>query len=381
MVGAHATLSASGAHRWIACPPSARLEESFPQSTSDYAEEGTFAHTIAEIELRKALGESVRRPRGYAESEYWSEDMDDHITRYVSLVMERVAAHPEPRVLLEQKLDFSRWVPGGFGTGDVVIISDIGVEVIDLKYGRGVPVSAVSNPQLRLYGLGAYDTYFFLYDIHNVTMTIIQPRLDLLSTETLTVGQLTDWAEQVVRPAADLADRGEGEFSAGEHCRWCRAKAVCRARANANLELAKHEFADPATLSSDEIAQILVQAEELQAWAKDVQAYALEQALAGVRFDGWKLVEGRSVRKYADEGAVAAALQLEGYAEEQLYERSLLGITKMEKLVGRRRFNDLLEGLVVKPAGKPTLVPESDKRPEISSVESARADFKEEVSA
>ena len=384
MTRAHAVLSASGASRWIACPPSARLEERFPDSTSEYAREGTFAHQLAEIELRKALGESARRPRGYAESEYWSEDMDEYLSRYVGLVMERINTHrshtPDAQVLLEQRLDFSRWVPNGFGTGDVVIVSDLGVEVIDLKYGRGVPVSAEGNPQLQLYGLGAYDTYSVLYDLPSVTLTIIQPRLDSITTETLAVDELLAWADSVVRPAAELADRGEGAYCAGEHCRWCRAKAVCRARAEANLELAKHEFAPPPTLSYEEIAEILRQADALQAWAKDVQGYALEQALAGVRFDGWKLVEGRSVRKYADEDAVASALQLEGYTEEQMFEKVLLGITKMEKLLGRKQFGELLDGLVVKPPGKPTLVPESDRRPELNSIAEAQADFAEEDS-
>lgn len=379
----HAKLSASGAYRWLACPPSAQLETQFPDSSSDYAKEGSFAHALAEIELRKALGENIRRPAGYRDSEFYSEAMEDHLQAYVSQVLERIAVHrastPDLIIMFEQRLDFSRWVPDGFGTGDVVIVSDMGVEVIDLKYGQGVPVSAVGNPQLRLYGLGAYDCYRSLYDLLTVTMTIIQPRLDSISTETLEAIELIEWAETVVKPRAELAIAGKGEFCAGEHCRFCRAKATCRARAEANLALAQYEFMAPALLTNDEIADILKRAEELDRWVSDILSYALDQAENhGVKFPGYKLVEGRSVRKYADEGAVASTLSENGYTEEQIYEKVLLGITKMEKLLGKKRFAELLDSLVIKPAGKPCLVPESDKRPEINSTAAAQADFTKE---
>src|SRR5690606_17221957 len=256
----HAILSASGAHRWIECPPSARLEQQFPDEQSVYAEEGTIAHELAETRLRQALGEKVQlSPRG-TQSPYYGEAMEDHIADYVTLVMERIAAHrertPDTLIMFEQRLDFSQWVPEGFGTGDVVVISDHDMEVIDLKYGQGVKVEAAGNPQLRLYGLGAYAAYGMLYDIRQVHLTIVQPRLDHMSTETIGVGALLEWAEEVIVPAAKLAYAGEGAFHPGPHCRFCRARFVCRARAEANLELAKYDFAEPETLTLEELSEI-----------------------------------------------------------------------------------------------------------------------------
>ena len=273
----HAKLPASGAHRWLVCTPSAALEAELPDVSSPYAEEGTHAHTLAEIRLRQALGERVRLPNGFRESEYYSEAMEGYVEEFVDLVLQRIAEHratgSDPLVYFEQRLDFSRWVPEGFGTGDVVIISDLGVEVIDLKYGQGVPVSAVGNPQLRLYGLGAYDRYGLLYDISHIIMTIVQPRLDSVSTETLKAEELIEWAETYVRPRAKLAWEGKGEFIAGEHCQFCKLRATCRARAEANLELAKADFAlqDPPTLSVEEIGEVLTRADELVRWANDVK--------------------------------------------------------------------------------------------------------------
>lgn len=377
----HAILSASGAHRWLTCTPSAQLEAQLPDTTSEYAAEGTFAHELAEIELRKALGEKVRRPAGYRDSEYYTPAMEEHLAEYVTAVMERIAEHrahtPDPLILFEQRLDFSRWVPDGFGTGDVVIVSDMGVEVIDLKYGRGVPVSAEGNEQLRLYALGAYDAYSALYDLPTVTMTIIQPRLDSRSTDTMMAEELLEWAETYVRPRAQLAWAGEGEFVAGPHCRFCKIKATCRARAEANLELAKLDFTDPATLTNEELGEVLHQIDELVRWASDVKEYALERAVShGERFPGWKLVEGRSNRRYTDEQAIATTLTGAGFSGDQIYKPlELLGVSAMERLLGKKRFAELVGPYVDKPPGKPTLVPESDKRPEISSAESAAEDF------
>src|SRR5690606_35541329 len=239
--------------------------------------------------------------------------MEGHIADYVTLVMERIAAHrertPDTLIMFEQRLDFSQWVPEGFGTGDVVIISDHDMEIIDLKYGQGLKVEAAGNPQLRLYGLGAYAAYGMLYDIRQVHLTIVQPRLDHMSTETIGVGALLEWAEEVIVPAAKLAYAGEGAFHPGPHCRFCRARFVCRARAEANLELAKYDFAEPETLTLEELSDILAQAEELQNWVSDVRQYALQQALAGEEIPGWKVVEGRSMRKWADEEAVKEILR------------------------------------------------------------------------
>lgn len=379
---AHAILSASSAHRWLVCTPSARLEEQEPDTTSPYAEEGTFAHELAEIELRKqVLGEPARRPRGYRDNEHYAPAMEEHLAEYVTIVQERVSEHrkhtPDPLILLEQRLDYSRWVPEGFGTGDVVIVSDMGIEVIDLKYGRGVPEYADGNEQLRLYALGAYDAQSILYDINHVYMTIVQPRLDSVSKDDMPASELLAWAEREVKPRAKLAWAGEGEFVAGDHCRFCKIKSTCRSRAEANLELAKHEFAEPETLDHDEIAGMLGQIDELVRWASDVKKYALHRAVNhGDKFNGWKLVEGRSNRRYSDEKAIATTLTSNGFSGEQIYRPlQLITLTNMERLLGKKRFAELIGEYVDKPPGKPALVPESDKRPEISTTESAAEDF------
>lgn len=382
----HAVLSASGAYRWLACPPSARLEEQFEETTSTYAEEGTLAHGIAEQKLRFLLKQISAQDYAQAlqifeKNEFYSASMLDYIETYASIVMKKVneakARSADAVVLLEQKLDFSDWVPEGFGTGDVVIISDGVLEIIDLKYGKGVPVAAEDNAQMRLYALGALATFDSLYDIKIIRMTIVQPRLDSVSSDEITAEMLYWWADTELIKRAQLAWEGKGEFQAGEHCQFCRARFNCRARAEANLELTKMDFRKPELLTDEEIGEVLKQADELKAWVSDVFDYALVQARDhGKKFKGWKLVEGRSVRKYADEEAVAKTLLEAGYKEEQIYEKKLWGITAMEKLLGKTKFGELLKGLVVKPAGKPTLVPESDKRPEINSITAAVADFK-----
>jgi hypothetical protein len=383
----HAILSASGAHRWMACTPSARLEQQFPDSTSTFAEEGTFAHALAELKLSRAIANTTKpsvfkkRLAEMQKNPLFSPAMEEYVDQYVAQVTEIfIAAKKKCKdtlVMLEQRLDFSEWVPGGFGTGDVVIISDGILEVIDLKYGKGVPISAENNSQTRLYGLGAISTFDMLYEFNLVRMTIIQPRLDSTSTEEMTVESLLLWAENKLKPKAQLADAGGGEFYAGDHCQFCRAKATCRARAEANLELAKLDFQEPLLLTDEEIAEVLAKVSQLKAWASDVETYALEQARDhGIKYPGWKLVEGRSNRKYADDIAVGQVLTAAGYEEEQIHkEPELLGITAMEKLLGKKKFEELLKELVIKPAGKPTLVPENDKRPEINSLQSAIDDF------
>ena len=388
---AHAILSASGSKRWITCTPSAQLEQQFPDSRSEYAEEGTFAHALAELRLGRAVA-NIIKPTIYKKkleemkkNPLYSTSMEEYIEQYVSFVGEKFLEAkkncPDTLILLEQKLDFSEWVPDGFGTGDVIIISDGMLEIIDLKYGQGVPVSAEGNTQMRLYALGAINQFGLLYDFDCIRMTIVQPRLDSISSDDVSVSELLKWGDEVVKPAAAKAMAGEGEFVPGDHCQFCKAKSVCRARAEANLEIAKYEFQEPPLLSNDEIAEILFKAEELQKWAKDVQEYALDQAVNhGVKFPGWKLVEGRSNRKYVDENAVADKLKAEGYADDVIYApRQIWGITEMEKKLGKKLFEKYLKDLVIKPAGKPTLVPESDKRPEISSTASAIADFSEDL--
>jgi hypothetical protein len=383
----HAVLSASGSERWLACPPSARLEQEFESNTSIYAEEGRFAHHLAELYLRHYLGVITKeqlnaRIEELKKNEFYSQEMEDHVQTYVDIAAEKInaarAKSKDAIVFLEQRLDFSYWVPEGFGTGDLVLVADGVVEVVDLKYGKGVPVSAIGNTQMRLYGLGAFWYYDMLYDIDVVRMTIVQPRLDSISTEELSAAELLKWGNKTVRPIAKLAFDGKGEFVAGEHCRFCKARYTCRARAEANLELAKYEFQDPPLLEQEEIADVLGRATELRSWVADVLDYALVQARDhGAHWPGWKLVEGRSNRKYTDEDAVADTLKGEGYKDKDIYEKVLKGITKMEKLLGKKKFTELLTDaeLVIKPPGKPTLVPESDKRPEIDPLASAKKDF------
>ena len=377
----HAKLSPSSAERWIACPPSVKLSERFPDTTTSYAEEGTTAHLVAEISIRKALGllteqEAATRMEEAELSLYYTKDMPGNLEPYVDYVVSHAAE--ADFVGLEERLDIGEWVPGSYGTSDAVIIKGDLLEVVDLKYGQGVPVSATGNPQFRLYGLGAVQEWFMLYPFSKVRCTVIQPRLDSISSEELEVPELLDWAERVLKPAALLAEKGEGEYRSGDHCRWCKAKAICRRRAEDNMALARYEFAEPALLTNEDIADVLSAAGELKAWVSDVEAYALDQALNhGASFHGYKLVEGRSLRQLTDEDGAVRILLENGVAEDALYTRSLVGIPAMEKLVGKRRLAELLKDHIVKPQGKPTLVRDTDKRPALNSTEAAAQDFKE----
>jgi len=381
----HALLSASKAEQWINCPPSARLQEGVSDTRSEYADEGTLAHELAETKLRRRLllcsaSERKRldtRLREIQANHLYSAEMEQLTQEYAEFVEERFltakARSSDAVVLLEEPLDFSEWVPEGYGTGDVVLIADGVLEVIDLKYGKGVPVSAAGNPQIQLYALGAWSGYGYLYDIREIQMTIYQPRLDNISTDTMTVEELLNWADNVVRPAAAQAYAGEGEPRPGDHCRWCKVKATCRARADENMKALAYEFRDPALLTNEEIGQILFIADQLKAWVKDVEDYALEQALRGKKIPQWKLVEGRSTRKITDEFEAVRRLFDLGYEPDAVAPRALLGISKLEKLLGKKQFTETLGELVEKPPGKPVLVPETDKRPELNSIE---ADFK-----
>lgn len=387
---AHAKLSASGSSRWIACPGSVKLEEPFPDTTSEFAEEGTAAHELSELHLGLFLDQFKKRTfnsrhKKFRESnKHYSESMESYVQAYVDLVIEKInearAKTLDAAVLVEHRLNFSEWVPDGFGTGDVVIIADGVVEVIDLKYGKGVPVSAVNNSQARLYGLGAMHEFEMLYGVESVKMTIVQPRLDSISTEEISASDLLDWAETVIRPAAQEANSDEGKLEAGDHCRFCKVRTHCKTRADANLELLEYEFQESALLSVEQIADVLSKVDELVKWAGEIKGYALDQAEKhGVKFPGWKLVEGRSNRIFSDKDAVVDTLVIEGFEEDKIYKpREIQGITALEKVVGKKLFADLLDGLVIKPSGKPTLVIESDKRPELNSLASASADFANE---
>lgn len=383
MSKAHAKLSPSAAERWIHCPGSIRLSEQCPPApSSDYADEGTAAHWLAELKVLSITNnvavEHFDRARA---SEYYCCEMEEATEFYADRVLEVYtnarAADPSAELMVEQHFSLEDCIPGGFGTSDAVVIGGDVIEVIDLKYGKGVKVDAVGNPQLRLYGLGAAMLFGDIYDLNTVRMTIIQPRLDHISTEEMPLMDLFKWAETVVAPAAKEAAGEKGHTESGDWCRWCPAKAICRTRAEKQLELAAYDFTKPDLLQPDEIGDILTRAEELQKWAADVQDYALQEALAGQHYDGWKLVEGRSVRKYADDLKVAETLQAAGWPEAALYERKLYGITAMEKIVGKKKLTEVLGDLIIKPAGKPVLVPESDKREEINTTEAAKADFAE----
>ena len=371
----HALLSASSSHRWLNCPPSARLCENYEDRGSEYAQEGSDAHSLCEHRLKSALGmESTDPTEGLS---FYNEEMEQCACDYAAYVMELVAQAKEtckdPVVLIEQRLDFSRFVQEGFGTGDCVIIADGTLYIVDYKHGKGVEVSAVDNPQMMLYALGALELFDGIYDIDTVQMAIFQPRRDNVSVCVMAKDDLFAWANGELAEKAKLAYDGEGEFACGDWCRFCTAKAACRKRAEYNLEMAKYDFAMPATLEDAEIAVILARADELSAWAADVKEFALQQALSGVKYDGYKVVEGRSNRRYTDEAAVAAAVKKAGFNP---YEEKLLGITAMTAALGKKKFADIIEkaGLTEKPQGKPALVPESDKRPPMNT---AQEDFKD----
>ena len=370
----HAYLSASSSHRWLACPPSAKLCAQEEDRGSPYAMQGTCAHELGQYLLEKALGRQTRDPT--EDLDYYDAEMQEATEAYCSFVMEQVEAAKalcrDPLVCVEQTLDFSKWVEHGFGTGDAVLVADGLLHIIDLKYGVGIVVEADHNSQMMCYALGALDTFGDLYEIDRIRMTIFQPRRENIDTWEIGKDELLRWADEVLAPTAKLAYDGEGEFRAGEHCQFCKIKATCRKRSEYAMELAKYDFADAPTLDADEIAAILPQIDALVSWAEDVKTFALQQALAGEHFPGWKLVEGRSNRKYTDEAAVAAVVTKAGYDP---YERKLLGVTAMTKQLGKKKFDELLSGLVVKPQGKPVLAPETDKRPEFNT---AANDFMEE---
>lgn len=371
----HAILSASSSHRWLNCNPSARLEQEFEDQETEAAAEGTAAHALCEHKLRKALKLRSKKPV----SQYDCDEMDDYTDGYVQFVLEQLAQAkltcPDPQVLIEQRLDFSCYVPDGFGTGDCLIIASPRLHVIDFKYGLGVLVDAYQNPQMMLYALGALRIFDCLYDITEVSMSIYQPRRENVSTWTISVDELMDWAENTLRPKADLAYKGEGEYSPGSWCQFCKAAVKCRARAEAKLDLARFEFAQPPLLSDAEIEEILEKLDDLTKWANEIMAYAQDAAINhGKEWAGYKLVESRTNRKYTDEDAVARAAASAGYRD--IYKRTLIPITEMEKLMGKQTFKEVLGGLVAKPTGKPTLVPASDKRPAITTTD-ANHDFNE----
>lgn len=376
-MSSHAFLSPSASHRWLNCPPSAKLCAALPDQTSPYAAQGTDAHELCAYLVEKALGRDVKDP---TESlSYYDAEMQTCAEGYAEFVMQEYELAkqtcPDTDVLIEQKVDFSKWVEDGTGTADCILLSDGTAEIIDYKHGLGVMVSAESeefggNPQLMCYALGLIDMFDGIYNIDTIRMAIYQPRRDNVSICQMSKDDLMKWAEETLAPTAILATKGEGEFKAGDHCQFCKVKATCRKRAEYNLEMAKYDFEVPATLEDHEIEAILMKVDQLTSWAEDVKEYALNQALQGKEYEHFKVVEGRSNRKYTDENAVAFAVKDAGFDP---YEKKLLGITAMTSLLGKKKFDELLGGLTMKPPGKPTLVSKSDKRPAMKNT--AQEDF------
>ena len=373
----HALLSASSAHRWMACPPSARLSEQFADQPTVYAEEGTYLHELCELKLHRYLGDIApdvlnAQLRDHRDSDFYSDEAEAVTDEYVQFCVEVIeavrASCPDPLILVEHRLDYSEFVPGGFGTGDMLIVGDGVLEIIDFKGGRGVRVDANRNPQLMLYALAGLLEFDPLYDIHTVRMSIVQPRLNNTSTFEITPEELLRWAETKVAPTARLAIEGKGEYQAGEHCRFCKARFTCRKRSEYFMALARQDFEEADLLTDEEIADILPVAQNLAKWVEDLLAYATAQAENGKTWPGYKLVAGLTKRKYTSEADVVRACTEAGFTN--IYKTTLLGISDLEKAIGKKAFQDVVSPFVFKPEGKPELVPLSDRRKPISSAES-----------
>lgn len=376
----HAFLSPSASHRWLNCPPSAALCAKEKDLPSPYAQQGTDAHALCAYLVEKALGRSTVDPS--SDLQYLDREMQECAEGYANFVMEEYEAIrqtcKDAEVMVEQRIDYSKWVKDGKGTADIIIVSDGMAEIIDYKHGLGVIVSAESeefggNPQLLCYSLGMLNLFDGIYDIDTIKMAIFQPRRDNVSTYTISKADLLKWAEEVLKPIAALASEGTGQFKAGDHCQFCKVKATCRKRAEYNLEMAKYDFAMPDELDDTEIDIILTKVEQLISWGNDVKEYALAQALQGTDYEHFKVVAGRSNRRYTSEEAVAKAVTEAGFDP---YEKKLLGITAMTSLLGKAKFAELLGDLTCKQQGKPTLVNKTDKRPALKN--SAKEDFNDE---
>lgn len=380
----HARLSASGSSRWLNCPPSLLLEESFPDTGSSYAAEGTLAHKIAELKVSKIFFNSMTdrafkiRLNKLKKHELWDHEMERYTDEYAEYIEHLALGMPAaPYVAVETKVDFGKYAPGGFGTADCVLIQGETIHVCDFKYGKGVIVSPEDNSQLKLYVLGAYEKYAFMYPLKNAVLHIIQPRLGNTDSWEVTISDLLAWGDEV-KVIATLALKGEGDFKAGEHCQFCKAKAQCRARAEKNVELAGFIKLIPPLISNDEVGRFLEMALDIQKWVADLSDFALAECLAGREVSGWKAVEGRSNRKITDEPGLAQALLAKGFAEAVIFKpKALETITNLEKLVGKKDFTEIGQAFIEKPPGKPTLVPASDKREPIANVCKANKVFKD----
>lgn len=370
----HALLGPSSSKRWLECNPSARLTENFDEAQSSFAQEGTLAHSYCEYKLSKAIGKELPVPE---KNEFYSEEIEECSNAYVSYVMELYEEAKtkckDPILLVEQEVSLEDYVPGSFGTCDALIVADDTLYVIDYKHGCGVLVNCEKNSQLMLYSLGALLIFDSLYRITNIHMSIFQPRLSNISTFEMKKDELLDWAENELKPKALRAFNGEGEFHAGDWCRFCKAKAICKERANSFIGLAKDDFIDPSLLTDEEIEEVLAKSELLVSWANDVKDFALEEALKGKKWKSFKLVAGRSNRKFSDDDIVIKTLENAGVDP---FEKKLMSITNLQKKLGKVKFDELLGELIIKPEGAPTLVSRQDKRAEIE-ISSAENDFKE----
>ncbi len=384
---AHALLSASGADRWIHCPPSARLTADMPEGVSEYAEEGTLAHAIGELRLRKQYTNPMG-PQKYAKemkklqaSKYYKPEMDKAVDEYFDLVKQICLSYEKtPHVAIELRLDLSDYVPESFGTGDCVIVGGNTLHIVDYKHGQGVPVSAEWNPQLMLYGLGALKQYEMFYPIERVILHICQPRIGNISEYEIGVITLKGWSEQL-KPVAQQAFKGEGEFASGEWCRFCKAKAQCRARAEHHLSVEDDfKMTPPALLTNAEIGEALKRSQFLAKWVTDLEEFALRECLNGGEVPGWKAVEGRSNRAFTNVEDAFKAVIASGTDEAVLYTREPITLTAVENLLGKKSFAETLADYIIKPPGKPTLAPETDKRQAITDKTTVEQDFGEEAS-
>lgn len=375
---AHALLSASSAHRWLACPPSAVAEEAYPQQDTEYTREGTLAHEVAEEVARvltAGMGDRYLDRLVFADGV--TPDMIEHARSYADYIMELVKSD-DAVVLLEQRVDFSAWVPEGFGTCDCIILQGNTMTIIDYKYGQGVPVSAVGNPQMMLYALGALNDYGIAYDVSKIEMHIYQPRINNISRDSLTAEQLLDWAETTVKPIAQKAIKGKGEYNPGKHCNFCPHAGRCRKLTSVcRMYVETHGMrAAVPVLAPHETAEVLEMEPLISLWLKRVKTRALTDLLDGKEIPGYKVVEGKQGnRKWTDELQVADALKAAGYAMEDITETKLLSPASMDKAIGKKRVVELLDSLIDRSPGAPTVVPETDKRPPLDRLAEAKKDF------
>jgi len=382
----HALLSPSSANRWINCPPSALLNAEAGDRDTVFTREGTLAHAVAELKARKYFLTRdhvmvTEQMREFRANELWQDEMDDHTDAYLEALKDIAATFADmPYVALEQRVDFSGYVPEGFGTADCIMIGGEVLHIVDFKYGKGVDVSAEDNPQLKLYAMGAIEQYMSFYDIFTVRMTIVQPRIKREpDTWEMPARDLLRWAEDVVKPAAALAAAGEGEFAEGDWCRWCAVRSNCRARAAANTALEDFGFKQPPTLTDAEVGRALTLGRRLKSWLSDLEEYALTACLNGAEITGWKAVEGRAVRAWTDQDAAFKAAKLAGVPDEMLYKREPVSLAQLEKIMGKKEFAKVFTQpramFVVTPPGKPTLVTADDKRKAITNKPDVEDDF------